>query len=73
MQCLCAALALVCGSAALAADYDPPTGFNGHAWQEPLLAFPGLVLYAANTATGFAGKVTEFSMQCTPDPPTSTT
>ena len=73
VQCLWATVALLAAVTVQAADYDPPTGFNGHAWREPLLAFPGLVLYSANTATGFAGKVTEFSMQCTPDPPTSTT
>ena len=73
IQCLWVVAAMSGGAAALVADYDPPSGFNGHAWQEPLLAFPGLVLYSANTATGFAGKVTEFSMQCTPDSPASTT
>ena len=72
MQCLWLAVSSLSG-VACAAAYDPPEGFNGHAWQEPLLAFPGQVLYQANTATGFAGKVTEFSMQCTPESPTSTT
>ena len=72
LQWLWVAAACLTGVAS-AADYDPPAGFNGHAWQEPLQAFPGLVLYAANTATGFAGKVTDFRMQCTPDPPTSNT
>jgi hypothetical protein len=57
---------LMLGTAS-AADYDPPAGFNGHAWGEPLSASPALVLWQANKATGYAGKVTEFQMRCTPE------
>ena len=62
-------LAGVLMGVAAAADYDPPLGFNGHSWGEPLTAVPGLVLWQANTATGYPGKVTEFQMRCTEDPP----
>lgn len=54
---LLACLAMV---PAHAADFRPPTGFNGHAWGEGLSAFAGLKLWRANTAVGSSGKVVEF-------------
>jgi hypothetical protein len=43
-----------------AADFHPPTGFNGRAWGDGLNAFKGVRLWRANTAVGSAGKVVEF-------------
>jgi hypothetical protein len=43
-----------------AADFHPPTGFNGRAWGDGLSAFKGVRLWRANTAMESTGKVVEF-------------
>jgi hypothetical protein len=55
---------LLVGAPALAAsdDYRAPTGFNGHAWGEPLSAFQELKLLNANTVSNSPG-VTRF-LEC---------
>ncbi len=47
-----------------AADYRVPTGFNGHLWDEPFTALPGMKLWHANTARGTQGMATSFSVNC---------
>jgi len=54
---LIAALASLFGGLTQASEYQPPTGFNGHAWGTPLTSFKGVTLLAANTALGSRGKV----------------
>ena len=63
-----ALLALGPASLARADDYRPPDGFNGYTWGTVFGSFKGLELWHANTASGFIGKVTDFRLQCKPDP-----
>jgi hypothetical protein len=58
---LAASLASSIGSVAQASDYEPPTGFNGHAWKTPLASFKGVSLLTANVALGSRGKVVSLS------------
>jgi hypothetical protein len=61
------ALAAWSSGATRAADYQPPTGFNGHRWGEPLTAFHGLKLLAAHAALVSPGKVENLHLMCKPD------
>ena len=65
--------AVVVAPAAHADDYHVPYGFNGHAWNEPLQAFPGLIVWHANTAQNSAGKVTDLRINCQEDQSTGNT
>ncbi len=58
-----AALALFATGTAQA-QFTPPYGLNGHMWGEPLKAFPGLMVWHANTAQNSPGKVTSLHINC---------
>ncbi|HEY4214571.1 MAG TPA: hypothetical protein VGM84_24055 [Steroidobacteraceae bacterium] len=64
-----AALAAIAASTLLTtgtahAQFTPPYGLNGHMWGEPLKAFPGLMVWHANTAQNSPGKVTSLHINC---------
>lgn len=62
-----ALLALALGvSAAPAADYRPPVGFNGHDWGTPLTGLRGLTLWRADAVLGFFGKTTDIRCESSP-------
>ena len=58
-------LVALCGPA-MASDYQPPTGFNGHAWGDRLDASPGLKLWRANVAVNPHGKMVDFNIVARP-------
>ena len=59
-----AAAAALFATGTAQADFTPPYGLNGHMWGEPLEAFPGLMVWHANTAHNSPGKVTSLHVNC---------
>ncbi len=55
-----AVCAVLVSRGAHAADYNPPSGFNGHPWGAPLSSFRSVKLLTANTAAA-PGRVTAIS------------
>jgi hypothetical protein len=66
---LLALLASGACTVAMAREYRPPEGFNGHRWGETLATVKGLTLWRANTAISSNGKLMESSLLCRPDLP----
>jgi hypothetical protein len=57
-------VAVICAAGLSAAEYRPPSGFNGHQWGDPLSSFSGLRLRQANAVLLSPGKTVDIARVC---------